>query len=169
MCDPVEERWEVVRADQRGIHLLERLLGEWRGLEHADDPLEPAAWHALLRKLLQANELVLSTPGQKGVQVLEAHDAALVPFAHTFVVHANDREFPRTTGATGVFTDIERRRLAALGLPVAYRDETPAAGAGTVARGDAADGRGVDQPTGRRTRAARLSSRRSWSRSTITA
>ncbi|WP_428277963.1 PD-(D/E)XK nuclease family protein [Candidatus Palauibacter sp.] len=124
VCDPVEERWEVVRSDQRGILLLERLLREWRDLDHADDPLTPAGWYALLEKLLQANELVLSTPGQKGVQVLEAHDAALVPFAHMFVVHANDREFPRTTGSTGVFTDGERRRLAALDLPVAHRDET---------------------------------------------
>ena len=124
VCDPVEERWEVVRSDQRGILLLERLLREWRELDHPDDPLPPAAWHALLGKLLQANELVLSTPGQKGVQVLEAHDAALVPFGHTFVVHANDREFPRAGTATGVFTDTERRRLAALGLPLAHRDET---------------------------------------------
>ena len=124
VCDPVEEQWEVVRSDQRGILLLERLLREWGDLDHADDPLTPAGWHALLEKLLQANELVLSTPGQKGVQVLEAHDAALVPFTHTFVVHANDREFPRASGATGVFTDAERRRLAALNLPVAHRDET---------------------------------------------
>ncbi len=124
VCDPVEERWEVVRSDQRGILLLERLLREWRDLDHSDDPLSPAGWHALLGKLLQANELVLSTPGQKGVQVLEAHDAALVPFSHTFVVHANDGEFPRTAGSTGVFTDGERRRLAELDLPVAHRDET---------------------------------------------
>lgn len=124
VCDPVEERWEVVRSDQRGILLLERLLREWRDLDHPDDPLSPAGWHALLGKLLQANELVLSTPGQKGVQVLEAHDAALVPFAHTLVVHANDGEFPRATGSTGVFTDGERRRLAGLDLPVAHRDET---------------------------------------------
>lgn len=124
VCDPVEERWEVVRSDQRGILLLERLLREWRDLGRTDDPLPPAGWHALLGKLLEANELILSTPGQKGVQVLEAHDAALVPFSHTFVVHANDGEFPRTAGATGVFTDSERRRLAALGLPVAHRDET---------------------------------------------
>ena len=123
VCDAVEERWEVVRSDQRGILLLERLLVEWRGLDHSDDSLRPAAWHALLRKLLQANELVLSTPGQKGVQVLEAHDAALVPFAHTFVVHANDREFPRASGFTGVFTDAERRRLARFDLPVSHRDE----------------------------------------------
>ena len=124
VCHAVEERWEVVRSDQRGIINLERLLLEWRDLDHADDPLEPAAWHALLKKLLQANELVLSTPGQNGVQVLEAHDAALVPFAHTFVVHANDREFPRTTSSTGVFSDAERRRLAKFELPVAHRDET---------------------------------------------
>ncbi len=124
VCDPVEERWEVVRSDQRGILLLERLLREWRDLDHADDPLPPAGWHALLGKLLQANELVLSTPGQKGVQVLEAHDAALVPFTHTFVVHANDGEFPRTTGSTGVFTDGERRLLAERDLPVTHREET---------------------------------------------
>lgn len=123
VCDAVEERWEVVRSDQRGILLLERLLREWRDLDHSDERLRPAAWHALLRKLLQANELSLSTPGQKGVQVLEAHDAALVPFAHTFVVHANDREFPRTTGFTGVFTDAERRQLADFGLPVSHRHE----------------------------------------------
>ena len=124
VCDPVEARWEVVRADQRAILLLERLLREWRDLDHPADPLPPAGWYPLLQKLLQANELVLSTPGQKGVQVLEAHDAALVPFAHMFVVHANDGEFPRSTGTPGVFTDPERRRLAAAGLPVAHRDET---------------------------------------------
>ncbi|WP_419949885.1 PD-(D/E)XK nuclease family protein [Candidatus Palauibacter sp.] len=123
VCGAVEERWEIVRSDQRGILLLERLLSEWRDLDHPADPLHPAGWHALLKKLLQANELALSTPGQKGVQVLEAHDAALAPFTHTFVVHANDREFPRATSFSGVFSDAERRRLAAIGLPVAHRDE----------------------------------------------
>ena len=100
LCDPVEERWEVVRADQRGVVQLQRLLREWRDLDPVEEPMAPAAWHALLRKLLEANELVLSTPGQKGVQVLEAHDAALVPFEHTFLVHANDGEFPRVGGST---------------------------------------------------------------------
>ena len=53
-------------ATQRGVVQLPRLLREWRELDPSDDPMTPAAWHALLRKLLEANELVLSTPGQKG-------------------------------------------------------------------------------------------------------
>ena len=122
LCDAVEERWGVVRADQRGILLLERLLLEWRGLDHSPEPLAASAWYGLLRKLLEANELVLSTPAQKGVQVLEAHDAALVPFSHTFVVHANDREFPRAAGSAGVFTEAELQRLDELGIPVDHRE-----------------------------------------------
>ena len=122
LCDAVEERWEIVRSDQRGILLLERLLHEWQGLDHSSEPMTARAWHGLLRKLLEANELVLSTPAQKGVQVLEAHDAALVPFAHTFVVHANDREFPRAGGLSGVFTEAELKRLDELGIPVDHRD-----------------------------------------------
>jgi RecB family exonuclease len=122
LCDAVGDRWDIVRTDQRGVIQLERLLAEWQQLELSDEPLDPADWHALLRQLLEGNELVLSTPGQKGVQVLEAHDAGLVPFAHTFVVHANDGEFPRVTGAAGVLSDEERSRLSELGIPVDHRE-----------------------------------------------
>jgi hypothetical protein len=122
LCDPVSDRWDIVRTDQRGVIQLERLLAEWRQLDLGHEPLDPAAWYALLRQLLEGNELVLSTPGQKGVQVLEAHDAGLVPFAHTFVVHANDGEFPRVTGAAGVLSDEERARLSELGIPVDHRE-----------------------------------------------
>ena len=62
-------------------------------------------------------------PMQKGVQILEAHDAALVPFAHTFVIHANDAEFPRRAGTGGVFLDEERVALSKAGLPVSHREE----------------------------------------------
>jgi RecB family exonuclease len=122
LCDPVNDRWDIVRTDQRGVIQLERLLAEWQQLDLGDEPLDPAGWYALLRQLLEGNELVLSTPGQKGVQVLEAHDAGLVPFAHTFVVHANDGEFPRLTGAAGVLSDEERARLDELGIPVDHRE-----------------------------------------------
>ena len=132
VCDPADERWDIVRADQRGILQLESLLREWRAvLEEEDESTlgnddgsrTPAEWHSLLRKLLLANEIVLSTPAQKGVQVLEAQDAALVPFDHVFVVHANDGEFPRAQGSIGVLTDSERRALHAGGLPLSHRDE----------------------------------------------
>jgi len=122
VCDPVAGRWDLVRLDQRGVVQLERLLREWAELDLADVPLDPAGWYALLRRLLEGNELVLSTPAQKGVQVLEAHDAGLVPFAHVFVVHANDGEFPRVTGGAAVLTDEERARLDALGVPIDYRE-----------------------------------------------
>lgn len=123
LCDPVDDRWEVVRQDQRGVVQLERLLHEWLELDHAEEPLSPAEWHGLLSRMLEANELVLSTPQQKGVQVLEAHDAALVPFEHVFLVHANDGEFPRGARVTGVLDDEERARLFAAGVPLAHRHE----------------------------------------------
>ncbi len=123
LCDAVDERWEVVRQDQRGVVQLERLLLEWLELDHAEEPLSPGDWHGLLARMLDANQLVLSTPLQKGVQVLEAHDAALVPFEHTFLVHANDGEFPRAARVTGVLDDDERSRLFAAGVFLAHRQE----------------------------------------------
>ena len=123
VCDAVADRWDIVRFDQRGLIQLENLLSEWAELDHAETIVDVAAWYALLRRMLEANELVLSTPMQKGVQILEAHDAALVPFRHTFVIHANDGEFPRRTGAGGVFLDEERIVLRQAGLPVSHPED----------------------------------------------
>ena len=123
VCDAVDDRWDIVRFDQRGLIQLEKLLSEWAGLDHAETIVEVADWYALLRRMLEANELVLSTPMQKGVQILEAHDAALVPFRHTFVIHANDGEFPRRGGAGGVFLDEERMALRDAGLSVSHRED----------------------------------------------
>jgi ATP-dependent helicase/DNAse subunit B len=64
---------------------------------------------------------VLSTPGQKGVQVLEAQDAALVPFEHTFVIHVNDGVFPVRATEGGIFSEEERSVLIAAGLPLEDR------------------------------------------------
>jgi len=127
LCRPVAERWDVVRIDQRGVQSLEALLRDWHDWLERVSPGEPfhaEEWHLRLRRLLEANELTLSTPLQAGVQILEAHEAALTPFDRTFVMHANDGIFPRTPARSGVFTDAERVRLRALGLPLATRDET---------------------------------------------
>ena len=118
----VDGRWEVVRLDQRGVLQLEALLREWGDLDLDPHPLEPSAWHDLLRRLLEGHQLALTTPLQKGVQVLEAHDAALTPFRRVWVVHANDGVFPRPPSGGGVLTEGERTRLAERGLlPVADR------------------------------------------------
>lgn len=122
LCDPVGDRWDIVRLDQHGVLQLEQLLHEWRELDLDDRPIDPVAWYAMLRRMLEGSELVLATPGQKGVQVLEAHDAGLVPFSHTFVVHANDGEFPLTGSSSGVLSDEERERLNDLGIPLDHRE-----------------------------------------------
>jgi ATP-dependent helicase/nuclease subunit B len=122
LCDPVGDRWDIVRLDQRGVLQLEQLLHEWRELDLDDRPIDSVAWYAMLRRMLEGSELVLATPGQKGVQVLEAHDAGLVPFSHTFVVHANDGEFPLAGNSTGVLSDEERERLNDLGIPLDHRE-----------------------------------------------
>jgi len=124
LCRPVGGRWDIVRLDQRGVGQVERLLREWKDLVRSDEPLEPAGWYQRLRRLLEANELALSTPMKEGVQVLEAHEAALSPFRHTFIVHANDGVFPRVPTSPGVFGDEERFRLRELGLPLADRAES---------------------------------------------
>ncbi|MFQ5889015.1 MAG: PD-(D/E)XK nuclease family protein [Gemmatimonadota bacterium] len=123
LCRPVAERWDIVRLDQRGVLVVEALLREWRDLVDSEEAFGAEEWHNRLRRLLEANELALSTPLQEGVQVLEAHEAALTPFRHVFLVHANDGVFPRMAAGTGVFSDAERGRLRELGLPLANRDE----------------------------------------------
>lgn len=127
-CSVVGDRWEIVRFDQRGLRQLESLLTEWSELlapsrdGAAEEALTPADWHRLLERLLEAHELALSTPRQKGVQVLEAHDAALTPFRAIFITHANDREFPQAFSSRGVLLEEELARLKAAGLPVTDRE-----------------------------------------------
>ena len=122
LCRVVGGRHDVVRLDQRGVRLLDALLAEWAGLvDEADPPLAAAEWERRLRRLLESNELALSTPFEQGVQVLEAHEAALTPFEHVFVVHANDGEFPRAARRSGALSDDELAALAAAGLPVEDR------------------------------------------------
>jgi RecB family exonuclease len=123
LCRPVGDRWDIVRLDQRGVEHLVRLLREWRDLVHSTESLAPTDWYERLRRLLEANELALSTPLKQGVQVLEAHEASLSPFRYTFVVHANDGVFPRAPTSLGVFSDEERLRLRDLGLPLTDRSE----------------------------------------------
>lgn len=118
ICDPPAARMDVVRFDQRGVRMLEALLAEWRSVDDPVEPISGVEWFRALRSLLEGQELVLTTPGQKGVQILEAHDAALAPFKATFLIHANDGEFPRSTSSSGLFTDDERVALRAHGLPV---------------------------------------------------
>jgi len=121
LCRAIAERYDVVRLDQRGVRLLDGLLAEWRGLVGTGPALTAGDWRDRLRRLLEANELALSTPWQAGVQVLEAHEAALTPFRHVVVVHANDGEFPRTPRGGGLLSDQERRRLRRAGLPLEDR------------------------------------------------
>lgn len=121
ICRVVGGRYDLVRLDQRGVRVLDSLLAEWRGLLSTSTGLTAADWHGRLRRLLEANELALSTPSYHGVKILEAHEAALTPFRHVFVVHANDGEFPRTPRAAGIFTDGERAALRAAGLPLEDR------------------------------------------------
>jgi RecB family exonuclease len=126
LCDPVADRWDVVRLDQRGVLAVEGLLlewGQWPGVRDARGVFDAGEWYVRLRRLLEANELALSTPLQQGVQILEAHEAASTPFRHTFLIHANDGVFPQPPGTAGVFTEQERRELKALGLPLTTRDE----------------------------------------------
>lgn len=141
LCRPAGERWDIVRLDQRGVLAVEGLLREWRGLVDSDEEFGPEEWHARLRRLFEANELALSTPLQAGVQVVEAHEAALTPYRHTFVVHANDGVFPRAPAGGGIFSDAERSSLRDRGLPFSDREEAlrrertlwrAVAGAGTV-------------------------------------
>ncbi len=117
-CVPVGEDWDVVRFDQRGVLQLERLLREWFDLADDRNAIWPADWYRLLHRLLSGSELALSSPNDKGVQVLEAQDATLTPFRHLFLVHANHGEFPRDARSGGVFSDEERARLAEQGLPI---------------------------------------------------
>lgn len=123
LSDSPSERWDLVRADQRGVEVLRVLLTEWKDLQPGDARFGPDEWHDRLRRLLESNELALTSPVRRGVQVLEAHEAALTPFRRTFVVHANDGVFPRPHVSRGVFSDEESNRLKAIGLPLSTRDD----------------------------------------------
>lgn len=123
LCKPVGEDWDIVRFDQRGVLQLERLLREWLDLADDGGAITVVEWHRLLHRLLAGSELTLSTPMDKGVQVLEAQDATLTPFRHTYVIHANHGEFPREARGGGVFSEEARAKLAAGGLPITHRSD----------------------------------------------
>lgn len=122
ICDGHGGRWEIVRLDQRGVERVERMLAEWQEPDESVANIEPREWYGRLRRFLETNELALTTPLQTGVQVVEAHEAALFPFKHTFVVHANDGEFPKRAPSGAIFSDEERETLAERGLPLGHRD-----------------------------------------------
>lgn len=122
ICKVPSDRFDLVRLDQQGIITLESLLADWASVEQDPSPITPAEWYARWRRFLAGNELALSTPMRTGVQVLEAHEAALVPFDHVFLIHANDGEFPKAWNPGGLFTEPEREALAAAGLPIATRE-----------------------------------------------
>lgn len=116
VCRTPDDRYDIVRLDQRGLHQMEELLYEWSQLDLDAASLAPADWYVLLQRLLQSHELQLATPLQKGVQLVEAHDAALTPYRLVFVLHANDGVFPARGGAGGVLSDAERQRLRDAGV-----------------------------------------------------
>ncbi len=116
-------RYDLVRADQRGVEALRELLREWRGLRTIEDALGPAEWFDRLRRLLASNEIALTTPESRGVQVLEAHEAALGAYRQGFLVHANDGVFPQPWTTRGVFSEPEILRLKDHGLPLTTRDD----------------------------------------------
>ncbi|MDH3427565.1 MAG: PD-(D/E)XK nuclease family protein, partial [Gemmatimonadota bacterium] len=121
VCLVVGDRYDVVRLDQRAVTLVDSLLHEWSGLVRGRSTFGASEWYERLRRLLEANELALTTPMQEGVQILEAHEAALTPFRNLFLVHANDGEFPRAAASGGIFSDRERTELRRQGLPLEDR------------------------------------------------
>jgi RecB family exonuclease len=123
VSEPSAERYDLVRADQRGVETLRELLSEWRDLQASADPFGPDEWLARLHRLLESNEIALTTPDLRGVQVLEAHEAALGSYQQSYIVHANDGVFPRPYVNRGVFSEAESVRLKELGLPLAVRED----------------------------------------------
>ncbi|MEO8448427.1 MAG: PD-(D/E)XK nuclease family protein [Gemmatimonadota bacterium] len=124
VCTPDGGRFDLVRLDQQGIKAAETLLRRWRDAEPDAEPLSPDEWHWRFERFLSRNEITLATPRRTGVQVVEAHEAALLPFAHTFIIHANDGEFPKRSLSGLLFTDDERRALAGVGIPFSHRSLT---------------------------------------------
>ena len=122
VCRAPGEQWDLVRLDQQGILTLAALLTDWASAETDDTKVSITQWYDRLRRFLGANELALSTPLKTGVQVLEAHEAALVPFDHVFLMHANDGEFPKAYRPGGLLTLPERKALAEFGLPIGHLD-----------------------------------------------
>lgn len=114
-------RWDAVRLDQQGVEKMDTLLHQWSEIETDDQPVNCEDWYKQIRRFTASNQIALTTPRRTGVQVLEAHEAALVPFRHTFVIHANDGEFPKAPSPDWLFTEDERTALWNAGLPVADR------------------------------------------------
>lgn len=115
--------YEIVRLDQRGIDALHGLLTDWsRSMgDEGSEVLGVEEWYARLRRFLESNEMTLLTPRANGVRILEAHEAALFPFQHVFVIHANDGEFPKAMRPGGLFSEDERLALVERGLPISHR------------------------------------------------
>ncbi len=116
--------YEIVRLDQQGIEALRRLLADWARTigDEGREVVDAGEWYARLRRFLESGEITLRTPRANGVRILEAHEAALFPFEHVFVIHANDGEFPRAMRPGGLYSEEEREALAERGLPVSHRE-----------------------------------------------
>lgn len=122
-CRIAPGRMEIVRLDQQAIESLDGLLRDWTVARAVEDPtpLDVRDWYGQLRRFLHANEIALGTPLRTGVQVLEAHEAALFPFDRSYIIHANDGEFPKRPGTSWLFTDAELGVIRGAGLPLSDR------------------------------------------------
>jgi RecB family exonuclease len=123
VCRIAPGRTEVVRLDQQAIESLDGLLRDWAAARAVEvpTPFQVRDWYGQLRRFLHANEIALGTPLRTGVQVLEAHEAALFPFDRSYIVHANDGEFPKRPGTSWLFTDAELGVIRLAGLPLSDR------------------------------------------------
>jgi ATP-dependent helicase/nuclease subunit B len=113
---------DAVRLDCRALDTLEALLADWAAaLVHdpaADPSLDAAAWYRELLTALEAEEVVLHTTHQRGVQVLEAFAAVGRPWDHLFVVGMSGGAFPADPAPRPLYSHHERTRLHEAGLPL---------------------------------------------------
>ncbi len=107
--------WKGIRAVTREWHAA---LTRWGG---GEEPLTTRQFHARLSGMLTTDAVVWSeTPA--GVQVLEGLAAVYRSFDHLFVVGLTSDLFPRRAPLSSLFSEEERRRMAAAGLPLELRE-----------------------------------------------
>jgi len=119
------ERVRIARLDLAGWNGMKAIVVEWRqAVERWGDGAEELSVEQFDTRLqaMLAGDAAFWTETPRGVQVLEGLAAAYRTFDYLFLVGLSSDRFPKRAPSSALFTEEERRQLAAAGLPLDLRE-----------------------------------------------
>jgi PD-(D/E)XK nuclease superfamily protein len=119
------DRFDIARRDLAGWNGLLRIVSEWREavaqFGSGGESLDVEAFSVQLHAYLDG-DVIIWTPANRGVQVLEGFAAAYRSFDHVFIVGMEAGAFPANLPRSSIFEQSEREALALAGLPLEPSD-----------------------------------------------